>query len=246
MQRNPRAAGRRAPWRRALRVVLLAAAAFVLGSVALVALLRFVPPPSSAFMLARALEARLAGQHDFAIDYQWQPLEKLPPQLALAVVAAEDQKFPSHHGFDLDSIGAAWRARADGGRVRGASTLSQQVAKNLFLWSGRSWLRKGLEAWFTLLIETLWPKARIIEVYLNVAEFGDGVYGAPAAARRYFHRPALALGRGEAARLAAVLPNPRVLRVDRPSRYVWTRVRWIERQMAQLGDAYLEPILGKR
>ncbi len=218
--------------------------AFGLGSVLLVGTLRFVAPPGSAFMLARSLEARSAGESKFRIDYRWQPRERISRQLALAVVAAEDQKFPEHHGFDLDAIGDAVRTRADGGRSRGASTISQQVAKNLFLWSGRSWLRKGLEVWFTVLIETLWPKVRILEVYLNIAEFGDGIYGAEAAAQRFFARPASDLSRNQAARLAAVLPSPRRFAVDRPSRYLQGRVRWIERQMAQLGDAHIEPVWG--
>jgi monofunctional glycosyltransferase len=155
------------------------------------------------------------------------------------VVAAEDQKFPSHRGFDVESIGDAWEQRARG-RVRGASTISQQVAKNLFLWSGRSWVRKGFEAWFTVLIESLWSKQRILEVYLNVAEFGPGIYGAEAAAQRHFGKPAAALTRREAALLAAVLPDPRAMRAAVPSAYVARRARWIERQAAQLGGpAYL-------
>ncbi len=227
-----------------LRVLALLAVAFGLGSVLLVGSLRFVAPPGSAFMLARSLEARSAGDTTFRLDYRWKPLEQISRQLALAVVAAEDQKFPQHHGFDLDAIGDAVRSQADGGRSRGASTISQQVAKNLFLWSGRSWVRKGLEAWFTLLIETLWPKSRIVEVYMNIAEFGDGIYGAEAAAQRFFSRPASALSRNQAARLAAVLPSPRHYAVERPSRYVQARVRWIERQMVQLGEDYLLPVLG--
>lgn len=243
MQRTASSSRRRPWWRRALRVALLAGLAFVLGSVLLVGALRFIAPPGSAFMAARWLEARRDGDADLRIDQRWTPLARIAPDLALAVVAAEDQKFPSHHGFDLDAIGSALAERDAGGRVRGASTISQQVAKNLFLWSGRSWLRKGLEAWFTALIELLWPKSRILEVYLNVAEFGDGIYGAEAAAQRHFGRPAAALRRAEAARLAAVLPNPRRLQAARPSRYVLTRQRWIERQMAQLGPAWLEDVL---
>jgi monofunctional biosynthetic peptidoglycan transglycosylase len=227
-----------------LRVAWLTGLAAVLGSVVLVGALRFVDPPRSAFMLARAVEAWRAGTDGFRIDARSVPLAQVSAQLALAVVAAEDQKFPSHAGFDLDAIAGALQTNAAGGRVRGASTISQQVAKNLFLWSGRSWMRKGLEAWFTLLIEALWPKRRILEVYLNIAEFGDGIYGAEAAAQRFFGRPAAALGRAQAARLAAVLPNPRVYRADRPSRYVLTRQRWIERQMVQLGEGWLADVLG--
>ena len=243
MQR-PAAASRRRPWwRRLLRLAAWSVAGFVALSVLLVATLRIVPPPTTAFVTARAIDAWRAGTPGFRIDRQWVPLTQIAPELALAVVAAEDQKFPTHGGFDLDAIGSALADRDTGRRMRGASTISQQVAKNLFLWSGRSWLRKGLEAWFTVLIELLWPKSRILEVYLNVAEFGDGIYGAEAAARRHFGRAAADLRRAEAARLAAVLPNPRIYVASRPSRYVLTRQRWIERQMGQLGPAWLAGVL---
>jgi monofunctional biosynthetic peptidoglycan transglycosylase len=243
MQRSASSPRRRPWWSRALRAVLLTAVAGVLGSALVVAALRFVDPPGSAFMAARWVEARRAGDAALRIDQRWVPLARIAPELALAVVAAEDQKFPAHHGFDLDAIGSALAERETGGRVRGASTISQQVAKNLFLWSGRSWLRKGLEAWFTALIELLWPKSRILEVYLNVAEFGDGIYGAEAAAQRHFGRPAATLRRAEAARLAAVLPSPRRMLAARPSRHVLVRQRWIERQMAQLGPGWLDGIV---
>jgi monofunctional biosynthetic peptidoglycan transglycosylase len=159
------------------------------------------------------------------------------------VIAAEDQQFPFHAGFDVESIREAVRDNARGGRVRGASTITQQVAKNLFLWPGRSWARKALEAWFTVLIEVTWPKERILETYLNVAEFGRGTFGVEAAARHFFGKPALRLSRREAATLAAVLPNPKQFRVERPSRYVRERRDWILRQMAALGGPrYLEEL----
>ncbi|MFN9730572.1 MAG: monofunctional biosynthetic peptidoglycan transglycosylase [Pseudomonadota bacterium] len=246
MHRTGSRARRRPWWRRAARALLLAGGGFVLASALLVGALRFVAPPGSAFMLARAVDAWRAGETGFRLDQRWVPLSRIAPDLALAAVAAEDQKFPLHHGFDLDAIGGALAERRAGGRVRGASTISQQVAKNLFLWAGRSWLRKGLEVWFTLLIEALWPKSRILEVYLNVAEFGDGIYGAEAAARRYFGRPASDLRRGEAARLAAVLPDPRRMHAGRPTRRVLSRQRWIERQMVQLGPAWLDGVLHGR
>ncbi|HSX63083.1 MAG TPA: monofunctional biosynthetic peptidoglycan transglycosylase, partial [Tahibacter sp.] len=162
------------------------------------------------------------------------------PALPIALVAAEDQKFPLHHGFDVEAIRDAIEDAEDGERLRGASTISQQTAKNLFLWNGRSFVRKGLEAYFTVLIELCWPKQRIIEVYLNVAEFGDGIYGAAAASDVFFHKTPGALTPRESALLAAVLPNPRRLRVDKPSAYVQRRSAWIERQARQLGGpAYL-------
>jgi monofunctional biosynthetic peptidoglycan transglycosylase len=227
MQRKS-GAKRRGPVRRVLRALLLLACGLALASVLVVLALRWLPPPRTAFMLAAA-----SGPDAVAIDYRWRAWDDLSPELAIAVVASEDQRFPHHAGFDFAAIRAV--LADDGAPRRGASTISQQVAKNLFLWSGRSWLRKGIEVWFTMLIELIWPKRRILEVYLNVAEFGPGIYGAEAAAQRFYRKPARALSLREAARLAAVLPNPRRLDAARPSRYVWGRVSWIERQVRQLG-----------
>jgi len=169
----------------------------------------------------------------------------LSPHLPIALVAAEDQQFPAHHGFDLDAIGRALDHNDDGGRVRGASTISQQVAKNLFLWQGRSWLRKGMEAWYTLWLETLWPKQRVLEVYANIAQFGDGVYGAEAAAQRYFGVASSALNSAQSARLAAVLPSPQRWHAARPGPYVLARQAWVERQVRQLGGPeYLRECCG--
>ncbi len=227
---------RRSGWlRRWGRRLLLAFATWIALSVLMVGLLRFLPPPLSAVMAADWVGARLAGERDFHLHYRWRPWTGVSRELPIALVAAEDQKFPLHHGFDLASIRAALDAADDGARLRGASTISQQVAKNLFLWKGRSFLRKGLEAWFTVLIETLWPKRRILEMYLNIAEFGPGVYGAAAASERYFHVDAARLDRHQAALLAAVLPNPALLRVGKPSVYVRHRAAWVERQVGQLG-----------
>jgi monofunctional biosynthetic peptidoglycan transglycosylase len=169
------------------------------------------------------------------LQQRWRDYGQISPQLPLAVVASEDQLFPVHRGFDFKQIRKAMDDAERGRRARGASTISQQVAKNLFLWSGRSWVRKGLEAWFTVLIETLWPKRRILEIYLNVAEFGRGIYGAEAAAQAFFHKPAAKLTRDEAARLAAVLPNPSRLHAGQPSRYLLRRQQEIATQMAALG-----------
>jgi monofunctional biosynthetic peptidoglycan transglycosylase len=202
--------------------------------VLLVAILRFVPPPVTSFMLHARLEATLAGQ-PFELRYQWRDIEHVSPHAAVAVVAAEDQRFPLHAGFDLESIRRAARHNERGGRIRGASTISQQVAKNLFLWPGRSWIRKGIEAGFTVLIETLWTKQRILEVYLNVAEFGPGIYGVEAASQRYFGKGADRLTEREAALLAAVLPSPRRYRVDQPGPWVKERRERIVRAMRALG-----------
>jgi len=244
MGRNRQGGGRRrGPVRRLLRWLVLAALVLVVGSVLQVLVLRFVDPPFSAFMVARQVEALRAGDRGFRVDYRWRDASEISPQLAVAVIAAEDQRFAGHHGFDLEAIRAAAERNARGGRVRGASTISQQTAKNLFLWSGRSWLRKGLEAWYTVLLEALWPKQRILEVYVNVAEFGDGVYGAQAAARRYFGKDAAQLTPAEAARLAAVLPSPRRYSAANPGPYVQRRTGQIQRQMRQIGGTgYLEQL----
>lgn len=202
---------------------------------------RWAPVPFSAFMLSEAL----FGKAENAIAYEWVSWEKIPPHMALAVVAAEDQKFPDHFhfGFDFESIADAIEDHQDGKRLRGASTITQQTAKNLFLWSGRSLIRKGLEAWFTLLLETLWPKRRILEVYLNIAEFGEGIFGVHAAADAFWGKPPDRLRPAEAALLAAVLPNPKRFHADRPSPYVRRRAAWIRRQMRQLGGVgYLDEI----
>jgi monofunctional biosynthetic peptidoglycan transglycosylase len=205
--------------------------------------LRWLPPSTSSFMLQAEIAAVSAGRPSARVKYRWVSLRDISPQLALAVVAAEDQRFPTHWGFDLGALRSAWRHNRLSTRVRGGSTLSQQTAKNLFLFPDRSYVRKVLEAYFTLLIEALWPKRRILETYVNIAEFGDGVFGAEAAAETFFHKPARQLTAQEAALLAAVLPNPHLLSVRRPSRFVRARAAWILRQMDQLGGpAYLRSL----
>ena len=179
------------------------------------------------------------GGKSYPIDYRWVPWDRIARHAGLAVIAAEDQNFPTHHGFDLESLQKAIDAHEKGKRLRGASTISQQVAKNVFLWSGRSFVRKGLEAYFTVLVELMWPKRRILEVYLNVAEMGSGVFGVEAASQRFFRKPAAKLTPSEAALLAAVLPNPIRLRAARPSAYVEARRAWILQQMGQLGGTAL-------
>jgi monofunctional biosynthetic peptidoglycan transglycosylase len=226
--------------RRIVRLVAILAAAWLALSVLVVLMLRFVPPWTSAFMMERRVEALVTGEKDFTLRHRWVPWDEISPQVGIAMVAGEDQKFPYHHGFDVDAIQDAIDAADEGKRLRGASTISQQTAKNLFLWNGRSFVRKGLEAYFTVLIEALWPKQRILEVYMNTVELGDGVYGVGAASDTFFHVPPSRLGVTQAARLAAVLPNPRRFRVDAPSAYVQRRTAWISQQMGQLGGpAYL-------
>jgi monofunctional biosynthetic peptidoglycan transglycosylase len=225
--------------RRWLRRLVLLAVACLLASILQVVALRFVDPPFSAFMAARQLSAWAHRDFKSDVAYDWRDLDRMAPSLPLALVAAEDQNFPVHNGFDFKAIEKARRNNARGRKVRGASTISQQVAKNLFLWSGRSWVRKGIEAWYTVLIETLWSKHRILEMYANVAEFGDGVYGAQAAARTFFGKDASRLTADESARLAAVLPSPKRYNAARPGPYVQRRTNGIRRQMRHLGGGYL-------
>lgn len=200
-----------------------------------VVLLRWLPPPTSAFMLNAQLSAYLEGDAAFRLRYAWTDWDDISPAAKLAVIAAEDQLFSEHLGFDFAAMEKAWRHNQAGRHLRGASTLSQQTAKNLFLYPGRSYVRKALEAYFTALIEALWPKRRILEVYLNIAQFGAGLYGVGEAGQAYFGTSAARLGEREAALLAAVLPNPLLLKADRPSAYVRVRQTWILRQMRQLG-----------
>lgn len=199
--------------------------------------LRWLPPPTSAFMLQSAVKP---------VRYDWVPLARIAKPAGLAVVAAEDQKFWEHQGFDLEAIEKAVEHNRKSRRKRGASTISQQTAKNLFLWSGGGYFRKGIEAGYTILIEALWPKARILEVYLNIAEFGPGIYGVEAAAQQFFGKPAAKLTPMEAARLAAVLPSPRRWSVARPGPYVQQRTQWIVGQMGygpRRAVAVEEPLL---
>jgi monofunctional biosynthetic peptidoglycan transglycosylase len=221
---------------RALLIVLV-------GSVGSVLLLRWIRPVTTAFMIEARVAAVIAGDSHYRSEYRWVAYREISPQLPIAVVAAEDQKFPIHAGFDFDAIADALGDRGDGGPSRGASTITQQVAKNLFLWPGRSWLRKGIEAYFTVLLETLWPKRRILEVYLNVAEFAPGTFGAGAAAQRFFGVPPSRLDAEQSARLAAVLPAPDRLHADRPSDYVRERTEHIESEAQRLGGpAYLRAL----
>lgn len=201
-----------------------------------IALFSVMPVPFSAVMVERQLGAWLSGDFGYVAHSDWVSMDEISPWMGLAVIAAEDQKFPEHWGFDVSAIEKALaHNERNENRIRGASTLSQQTAKNLFLWDGRSWVRKGLEAGLTLGMETVWSKKRILTVYLNIAEFGDGVFGVEAAAQRYFHEPASRLSLSEAALLAAVLPNPLRFKANAPSGYVRSRQAWIMRQMRQLG-----------
>jgi monofunctional biosynthetic peptidoglycan transglycosylase len=220
---------------RLLRATVWLLVICVAASLVAVLMLRWIDPPFSAFMAETQMAAWAGRDSSYVSRHTWVDLDRISPNLPLAVVASEDQKFPEHWGFDVEAIEKAYALNRHSHKVRGASTISQQVAKNLFLWSGRSYFRKALEAYFTLLIESVWPKRRILEMYLNIAEFGPGIYGAEAAAQRFFHKNASRLTRADAATLAAVLPSPQRYSASAPSRYVQQRREWILSQMQALG-----------
>ena len=223
--------------RRALAYTLLA---WIVVTAGTVLALRWLPPPTSSFILQNRIAALQAGYGFYPYPHQWVDYERIAPAMALAVVAAEDQRFGQHWGIDLAGIRRAIRDNQYRDRPRGASTITQQTAKNLFLWREQSWLRKGIELYFTGLLELLWPKQRILEVYLNIAQFGGSVFGVEAAAQTYFDCSAAELSREQAALLAAALPSPSLLHVDAPSEYLRQRQRWVLNQMRRLGPGYLQ------
>ncbi|WP_292434782.1 monofunctional biosynthetic peptidoglycan transglycosylase [Methylobacter sp.] len=204
---------------------------FLASSIGLCVLFRWIPVPTSAFMVYRHFEDLRDDGSFKAIKYSWVGGKKISAHASSAVIAAEDQRFFQHSGFDLHAIQSSIDVYMDGGRLRGASTISQQVAKNLFLTPSKSFVRKGLEVWFTLLIELLWSKERILTVYLNIAEFGDHLFGIEAASQHYFRIPASHISRPQAALLAATLPNPILLRASHPTSYLFKRQQWILHQM---------------
>jgi monofunctional biosynthetic peptidoglycan transglycosylase len=234
---------------RTLRTILLKVLFFFFaGSIGLTVLFRWVPVPFSSLMVQRQV-ASLWGEtkgRKFHLRYRWVGIDRISPHVPLAVVAAEDQKFLNHEGFDFNAMSKAWEYNQRHKRQRGASTISQQVAKNLFLWPGQNFVRKGAEAYFTLLLESFWPKQRIMEVYLNIAEFGPGIFGTEAASHTYFHKPAAKLNRAEAAILAAILPSPLRSNAIQPSGYIQDRAWRIQQQMRQLGGTgYIKPLTKK-
>ncbi|MDO4430313.1 MAG: monofunctional biosynthetic peptidoglycan transglycosylase [Lonepinella koalarum] len=202
---------------------------------------RFVPIPFSSYMAQQKIGHWLQGEN-YPLNYQWVSLDNISPHMQLAVIAAEDQRFAQHNGIDWKAIESAFKHNQTSGRTRGGSTISQQTIKNLYLWHGQSWLRKSIELPMTLTVEMLWSKQRLLEVYLNIAEFGQGIFGVEAASRHYFKKSAKQLSRHEAALLAAVLPNPIIFHADRPSRYVQKKQTWILKQMNQLGMDYLNKL----
>lgn len=202
-------------------------------SIFFVLVLRFVPVFYTPLMTIRAVENLFDGK-DMVCSHDWEPIENISPNLQKAVIASEDATFLDHHGFDFDAIQKAMKSNEKGRKLRGGSTISQQTAKNVFLWQGRSWVRKGLETWFTVLIEVCWSKERIMEVYLNSIEMGDGVYGAEAASRYWYRKSAQNLTKREAAGIAAILPNPRKFKATNSSAYINRKKGRIQAGMASV------------
>ena len=209
--------------------------AFFVISIISVIIYRWVPVPLTPLMIIRDVE-QMGGNNGVIMEHDWVPLEDISPKLQLAVVCSEDQNYLKHFGFDIGAIKKAMKENEEGKRVRGASTITQQTAKNVFLWQGRSYLRKGLELWFTLLIEVFWSKERIMEVYLNSIEMGNGIYGAEAAAQHWFHKSAKKLTKDEAAAIAAILPSPLRFKANPVNGYISGRKAWIKQQMNFWGN----------
>lgn len=216
------------------RCLWKAAMWFFIISIVSVVFFRWVPIPVTPLMLIRCVEQKIDDK-EMKLKKDWVSLDEIPNSLQLAVVCSEDQNFIKHNGFDFEAIDKAMEYNEKHKKKRGASTISQQTAKNVFLWPGRSWIRKGFEVYFTFLIETFWSKERIMEVYLNVIEMGDGIYGAQAASKTFFKKDAKYLSKNESASIAAVLPNPRKFNAGKPSAYVLKRQGWIMRQMSFWG-----------
>lgn len=216
--------------RKLLRFFKWAALLFFGSSILITIIYRFVNPPVTPLMMIRVVE-QLADNEKPAMQKDWVSIEEISSNMKLAVIASEDNNFESHFGIDFKAIQKANKLNKKGKKLRGASTISQQTAKNVFLWPARTWVRKGLELYFTGLIEVFWSKKRIMEVYLNVIEMGDGIYGVEAAAQTYFNKPAAKLSRSEASAIAAVLPNPRRWRPDRPTPYIQKKKGWIQWNM---------------
>jgi len=239
-----RPAGAPGLFRKACRLLFRVCLFLIAGTMTITIFFRWVPVPCSSLMIQRQIASLWQQDKEYRFRHRWVELGQISLYAPLAVIASEDQKFFEHMGFDFEAIEKAWEHNQRRKRVHGASTISQQVAKNLFLWPGRSFLRKGMEVYFTLLLEGLWPKRRILEVYLNVAEFGPGIFGVEAASRAYFHKPAAKLNSAEAAILAAILPSPLRSNATHPSGYISQRARHIQQQMRLMGGpaALLKPL----
>ncbi|NUM51417.1 MAG: monofunctional biosynthetic peptidoglycan transglycosylase [Flavobacteriales bacterium] len=227
--------------KKAAKIIFKIAICFVVASIVWVILYRFVNPPVTYLMISKW------ANQGYGIEKEWKNLNEISPYLQLGVICAEDQNFVRHYGLDFGAIEKAQEHNKKSKRKRGASTISQQVAKNVFLWPGRSWIRKGFEVYFTLLIELIWNKKRILEMYLNVAEMGKGIYGAEAAARHHFKKSAKKLSKHEAALIVVCIPNPVKFNASRPSSYIYSRQAWLINQMRLFGGVkYLEKLDGEK
>jgi monofunctional biosynthetic peptidoglycan transglycosylase len=212
---------------------------FFVLSIGSVVFFKWVPIPVTPLMIIRNVE-QWSSSESANFSHDWVSMENISPNLAKAVIVSEDQKFLQHSGFDMEAIEKAYEGNKKGKKIKGGSTISQQTAKNVFLWPQRSYVRKGFEVYFTFLIEVIWSKERILEVYLNSIEMGNGVYGAEAASQHWFRKPAKKLSTYEAASIAAILPNPRKYKATRSSSYIEGRKRWIQRQMNFYGPLKFE------
>ena len=211
----------------------------IMSSLLVVILFKWVPVPITPLMIIRSIEQKQQGK-EIILKHDWVSIDKISKNLQLAAICSEDQNFLSHKGFDLEAIEKAYEENKRGKRIKGASSITQQTAKNIFLWPQRSWLRKGLETYFTFLIELFWPKERILEVYLNSIEMGNGIYGAEAASQFWFKKKALKLTQYEASAIAAIFPNPRKYKANPASNFVEMRKNWIVNQMNLYGPFELE------
>jgi len=215
----------------------------VLCSLTAVILLRWINPQTTSFMMQRSVAAWWNGEENFDLRYEWSDWQDISVSVKMAAIASEDQNFANHWGIDFSSVQKALDEYEQGGDLRGASTITQQTAKNLFLWPSQSYIRKGVEAYFALFIELFWSKGRILEVYLNIAEFGDGIYGVQAAAGQYFNTTAAGLSKAQGALMVTALPAPKRYNLSRPSEYMLQRRNWVMRYMDLLGNAhYLEEL----
>ena len=225
-----------------LKILQLTILNFFLWSIVVVILFRFIPLNSSSYILQNKI-SNLFSSESGEIHQSWKSLDEISGNMQIAVIASEDQRFADHFGIDMESIEKAIKDNKRRKNIRGASTITQQVARNMFLWSGKSYIRKGLEVYFTVLLEVFWSKERILEVYLNIAEFGENIYGVESASRIFFYKSAAKLTINESALLAACLPNPKRFRAYAPSMYILRRSDWIRNQMSQLGGkTYLDKL----
>ena len=231
-------------WRNIFRIGFYACCLFFITSLFYTVYLKWMPPVTTLLMVKRSFETNSDnGSAKPSILCKWRSYDKISDQAKLAVIAEEDQNFSTHHGFDIDAIEQAFKHDLKGKKIRGGSTISQQVAKNVFLWNGRSWIRKGLEVYFTFLIETIWGKKRILQMYLNVAEMGNGIFGVEAASEKYFKKDARSVNKAEAAMLATILPNPIMYNAMHPSAYMLRKQGRVEWAMQKIGGVgYLDDL----